>query len=440
MARNTLYFSAIAGIAMLGIAMPAIASEAFATRNVNIRSGPGINFEIVDQLVKDEPVDKRNCNPDGSWCYISHEGPGGWVAAVFLTDSLNAPEPPAQTPTTPSSGNDYYARSQVNVRTGPGTQFAVVDRLEADDEVKRGQCTSDGKWCYVDHAGNDGWVSASFLVPINSQPSNPPSNNTGGTDDDFTPESYIARSAVNVRSGPGTNFSAVDRLERNERVTRNQCLPNGSWCYITHQGPDGWVAASFLYPEDQAQPGSGNGNNQNTGNSQPPVSSGIRYGTAITGMPVRTSPSLFTGSAGRLERGQTVAIDRCSSDGYWCHVTLANVQGWVPAAFLDISEPQREAPPQHSSKSAITTKRVFLREGPALNFGVVGTINEGSLVEIERCNAEGNWCRVSRNNRTGWITTSYLELPPESEPAPEQPATPNSVCFEGLGGLRICLQ
>ena len=54
-----------------------------------------------------------------------------------------------------------------------------------------------------------------------------------------------ARLSVNVRSGPGTSYRVVDRLQRGEDVNVTRCRSNG-WCYITHPGPDGWVSAKYL--------------------------------------------------------------------------------------------------------------------------------------------------------------------------------------------------
>ncbi|MCF6344618.1 MAG: SH3 domain-containing protein [Devosiaceae bacterium] len=54
-----------------------------------------------------------------------------------------------------------------------------------------------------------------------------------------------SKSALNVRSGPGTNYKVVDSLYRGERVNVGECVSNG-WCYITHKGPDGWVSAKYL--------------------------------------------------------------------------------------------------------------------------------------------------------------------------------------------------
>ena len=69
------------------------------------------------------------------------------------------------------------ATSAVNVRTGPGTGYAIVDTLFAGESVEIGECQSG--WCYVDQDGPDGWVSASYLQPAGGSGSG-----TTGTDDD----------------------------------------------------------------------------------------------------------------------------------------------------------------------------------------------------------------------------------------------------------------
>ena len=54
----------------------------------------------------------------------------------------------------------------------------------------------------------------------------------------------VANGTVNVRSGPGTGYQRVDTLFRGEQVNVREC--QGTWCYITKSGPDGWVSANYL--------------------------------------------------------------------------------------------------------------------------------------------------------------------------------------------------
>jgi uncharacterized protein YraI len=54
------------------------------------------------------------------------------------------------------------AASNLNVRSGPGADFAVVSKLQAGDIVDVSKC--EGTFCLVTHGTASGWVSASFLT------------------------------------------------------------------------------------------------------------------------------------------------------------------------------------------------------------------------------------------------------------------------------------
>lgn len=59
-------------------------------------------------------------------------------------------------------------------------------------------------------------------------------------------EAGVAKSVVNVRSGPGSSYAKVDTLYAGEKLNVLAC--NTSWCKIEHDGPDGYVAKSYLAP------------------------------------------------------------------------------------------------------------------------------------------------------------------------------------------------
>ena len=67
----------------------------------------------------------------------------------------------------------------------------------------------------------------------------------------------VVTSNVNVRSGPGTNYAAVDTILRGTPVDVQRC--DGSWCYVAKSGPDGWISAAYLSaggrPVNPTQPG-----------------------------------------------------------------------------------------------------------------------------------------------------------------------------------------
>lgn len=75
--------AAVALAAGLGLGASA-ASAAEATTTVNVRSGPGTQYGVVDVLRAGEWVDIERQR--GGWCYVSKPGPNGWVSCRYLTD------------------------------------------------------------------------------------------------------------------------------------------------------------------------------------------------------------------------------------------------------------------------------------------------------------------------------------------------------------------
>ncbi|HEV7292320.1 MAG TPA: SH3 domain-containing protein [Devosia sp.] len=75
----------IAGAIMLASAGIALAAPAAATTNVNVRSGPGTGYGVVDALRRGERVEVTGCR--GGWCYVEKRGPDGWVSANYLRAS-----------------------------------------------------------------------------------------------------------------------------------------------------------------------------------------------------------------------------------------------------------------------------------------------------------------------------------------------------------------
>ncbi len=85
---------AVAAAAVVMFLPAAQAAPGAITGNVNVRSGPGTNFAIVDVARRGENVDVQRCQ--GSWCYVVRPGADGWVSSTYLTASGGRPVNPSQ--------------------------------------------------------------------------------------------------------------------------------------------------------------------------------------------------------------------------------------------------------------------------------------------------------------------------------------------------------
>lgn len=58
-------------------------------------------------------------------------------------------------------GGNAVTTSGLNVRSGPGTRYAIIDVLSRGDAVRIESCS--GGWCWINHRGPSGWVSENHL-------------------------------------------------------------------------------------------------------------------------------------------------------------------------------------------------------------------------------------------------------------------------------------
>lgn len=54
----------------------------------------------------------------------------------------------------------------------------------------------------------------------------------------------VTSTTLNVRAGPGTQFQVIAVLHHGQQVRIVTC--EGSWCWISQSGPDGWVNQTHL--------------------------------------------------------------------------------------------------------------------------------------------------------------------------------------------------
>ena len=155
---------------------------------LNIRSGPGTNYSVINQAGKGNVFSVLD--EDGDWYQVQVSyGTTGWVAGWLVTRQVItppqavAPAPPeaapaAQTPAAaPSTPNDVgrtgvIAGEKVNIRSGPNTDSEVMKEAVGGSQLVVLQ--QSGDWYRIKlQDGTIGWVAA-WLVTLGPQQTNNP--------------------------------------------------------------------------------------------------------------------------------------------------------------------------------------------------------------------------------------------------------------------------
>lgn len=114
--KKTLLAAGLAALTLATSAAGAFAASAVANSTVNVRSGPGTSYNVVDSLRRGDRVDVSNCR--GSWCYVENRGTNGWVASSYLSSGrgyddyddrpIRRPPPPPPPRYYDNYGDGYY--------------------------------------------------------------------------------------------------------------------------------------------------------------------------------------------------------------------------------------------------------------------------------------------------------------------------------------------
>ncbi len=151
---------------------------------VNVRSGPGVNFDVLGQVEPENSYQALSKDETGQWWEIDIGGSqAGWIANEFIvqpegetvqvasTDAGNetaansvtveaasAPAAPVEAPAAPEFAS-VRATQMVNLRGGPGTSYPVMGQINPGTYYKILGKTEQSDWWQVEMGdGQPGWV------------------------------------------------------------------------------------------------------------------------------------------------------------------------------------------------------------------------------------------------------------------------------------------
>ena len=195
---------------------------------LNVRSGPSTNDRVLHVLAAGERIDVRGEVQDG-WVPVIWNGQDAWVASQYLTlsDQTTSQTQPSTDQETSTERSTAYTTSALNLRTGPGTSHQVVRVLPINTAVSLTGVTQDG-FSQVADGDQLYWVSTTYL-----------------TSEVTTTTTAFTTTAVNLRTGPSTDYSVVRVLSVNTEVSLTGVTQNG-FSQVNDNGELRWVSTTYL--------------------------------------------------------------------------------------------------------------------------------------------------------------------------------------------------
>lgn len=306
----------------------------------------------IDRVVRHYDVTHKNC-------------PAPFVRDVSrwndfknrLSNMLNGEVVVPSQPTENNTMNKVMyvtANSGLNVRSGVGTNYAIVGGLSKGTKVTVYEMSNG--WARI---GSGQWVSAQYL--------------TDSTQSAQTKTMYVsANSGLNVRTGKGTNYRIIKALPKGTKVTVYE--ESNGWARI---GDGQWVSAQYL---------SSNGSSSS--------STKIMYVKANGGLNVRSGAGTNYSIVKALPNGTKVTVYEQKNG--WSRI---GSRQWVSSQYLTSTKPTTVVTKKVNAKSGLN-----VRSGAGTNYPIVKALTNGTKVTVYE--TSNGWSRIGNGQ---WVSSQYLK-------------------------------
>lgn len=249
--------------------------------NVNVRSGPGMQFPILGTAPKDATGELLGISPDGRWYAVkvpssTSGNETAWVSASYVSlsnpknDPINTLQPPLLPPSVnpppPSAGAPSATMLELTtIRSGPTLEFPVYGVSPTGAQVEISGKSEDGEWWAIKLPTSTapdglGWVFNAYVSTQNS--GSVPEITTPDLPKKITPAApgsgapgAVTIEPVHVRSGPGNAFSSYGIVPIGSILAVVGVSPDGEY-WIVNLPSDiaadnrGWVPARYCSTEN----------------------------------------------------------------------------------------------------------------------------------------------------------------------------------------------
>lgn len=198
------------------------------------------------------------------------------------------------------TSSHYVTTAALNLRSQPSTSSSIILVIPKGGAVAAVGPEQNG-FRKVSYSGNIGWAYQAYLVPSNG----------GSNDSPVYTGMGVTTTAVNMRSGPGTNYSILRVLSGQTSIELYDQYAN-NFRLVRAFGEFGWVYVDYIQAGGGQQPG---------------------YLTTTAALNLRSQPSLDASILKVIPFGAKVQAGDQTVNGFRA-VTYSGVSGWASSTYL----------------------------------------------------------------------------------------------------------
>lgn len=371
------------------LAAPALAVEyVIVTTTTSIRSSASQSSNnIITSIAKNSILEKTGTT--GSWTIVNYNG----ASAYILTSKVQSYSSGSGSISSgsgtgtiivesgTSSSTNVVTTGKANIRKGPGTNYSIVTTVSMGTTLQKIGVT--GTWTIIDWNDGTAYISTSLITAG--------SGSSGGTSSTST-NTMQATANVNVRSGPGTNYSIVGWLAQGSTITKTGT--SGNWTRVTYNNQTAYISSAYLR--------SYSGTNTNTNTSTTSKTLLVCRVSTI----IRNGPSTAYRTIGYLDPGDT--IEYLGTYGSWYKVVLGtHSEAYVYASDMRVYDSSSNVTSSSGYIQALSTARVYSLADT--NSTTLAYVYANEI--IEKTGVVGStWTQVRLSNGSlGYVLTSQFK-------------------------------
>ena len=220
-----------------------------------------------------------------------------------------------------------------------------------------------------------------------------------GTTDAYAAQTgTVTASALNIRSGAGTNYSVITKVYKGESVDILD-TSNGWYKVKLSNGKIGWASSDYI-----TRMSNSNSNSQN-GSSI----SGYGKVTAST-LNVRSGAGTSYSVVTKVYKGNKVELLESSNGWYKIKLSSGKV-GWASSDYItrinNSSNNNSQSGTSISGYGKVTASTLNVRSGAGISYSVVTKAYKGDKVEL--LESSNGWYKIKLSSgKVGWVSSDYI--------------------------------